>query len=222
VLRRAQSVVAVSRFVAQVARATLSDVPMEVVYNGVDPERFRHHRPERNPGRPFRLFFAGSWIARKGVDLLAPIMRELGDGFELEYTGGPAAAKDRAGMPPNMHDAGRLDATGVADAMRRADALIFPSRSEGLALVVAEAMACGLPVIAARASPLPEMVLDGVSGVLCQPDSVADFADAVRNLAADAELTASMSVSAARVASDRFTLDRMVTAYLEVYRHVLS
>src|SRR5690606_7678435 len=161
----------------------------------VDPERFRHHRPERNPGRPFRLFFAGSWIARKGVDLLAPIMRELGDGFELEYTGGPAAAKDRAGMPPNMHDAGRLDATGVADAMP-----------------------CGLPVIAARASSLPEMVLDGVSGVLCQPDSVADFADAVRNLAADAELTASMSVSAARVASDRFTLDRMVTAYLEVYR----
>src|SRR5699024_10382375 len=101
----------------------------------------------------------GSWIARKGVDLLAPIMRELGDGFELWYTGGSAAAKDRADMPSNMHDLGRLDsADAVVAAMQSADAFLFPSRSEGFGLVIMEAMACGLPVIATDGSSPTELV----------------------------------------------------------------
>ena len=137
VLRRSRAVVAVSRFVAESARQALCDVPMDVVYNGIDTSRFQPTPREGRVGRPFRLFFAGSWIPRKGVDLLAPIMRELGDAFELYYTGGELAEKDKPAMPPNMHDVGRLDTDGVANQMRLADAFIFPSRSEGLALAVA-------------------------------------------------------------------------------------
>src|SRR5699024_2169885 len=158
VMRRADKVVAVSQFVADTARKYLTDVPMEVIYNGVDTELFRPGTRQRQPGEPFRLLYVGSWIARKGVDLLPPIMRELGDGFELRYTGGPAADKNRADMPPNMRDIGRLNGPGaVVAAMQDVDALLFPSRSEGFGLVAAEAMACGLPVIATCGSSLVEV-----------------------------------------------------------------
>ncbi|MGY0652267.1 glycosyltransferase family 4 protein [Luteimonas sp. A537] len=223
VLHRAQRAVAVSQFVADMGRQTLSDVPMVVIHNGINTARFHPGHRARQPGEPFRLLYVGSWMARKGVDLLAPIMGELDDGFELRYTGGSEAAQDLANMPTNMIDIGRLhgDAAVVA-AMQNADALLFPSRSEGLPLVVAEAMACGLPVIASHASCLPEIVADGVSGLLCPCDDVAAFAAAVRRLAGDGDLATAMSAAAPEIAKQRFGFETMVDAYRTLYPVAVS
>lgn len=219
VLRQVQRVVAVSQFVANSARHSLLDVPLQVIYNGVDTERFCPGTRQRQPGEPFKLLFVGSWMARKGVDLLAPILRQLGEGFVLHYTGGPAAQKDKAHMPSNMIDIGRLqgDATVVA-AMQNADALLFPSRSEGFGLVAAEAMACGLPVIAARSASLVEVVADGQTGVLCQPDDVAAFVTATRSLAADKARYASLAQAARLQAVEHFSETTMTNAYLHLYQ----
>ena len=223
VLRHAQTVVAVSHFVADSARHSLLDVPMQVIYNGVDTERFRPGKRQRQPGEPFKLLFVGGWKALKGVDLLPQILRQLGDGFVLHYTGGPAAEKDKAQMPPNMIDMGRLqgDAAVVA-AMQNADALLFPSRSEGFGLVAAEAMACGLPVIAARSASLVEVVADGQTGVLCPPDDVAAFVTATRSLAADHIRYASLAQAARLQAVEHFSETTMIDAYLHLYHCVAA
>lgn len=219
VLRLAQRVVAVSQFVAESTRHSLLDVPLQVIYNGVDTERFCPGTRQRQPGEPFKLLFVGSWMARKGVDLLAPILRQLGEGFVLHYTGGPAAAKDKAHMPPNMIDIGRLqgDAAVVA-AMQNADALLFPSRSEGFGLVAAEAMACGLPVIAARSASLVEVVADGQTGVLCPPDDVAAFVAAARSLAADTAQYRVLGKAARRWVEANFSEESVLHNYLDIYR----
>lgn len=212
ILRRAARVCAVSAFVARTARRTLLDVPMTVVYNGVDVEEVRERR-NAGPGR-FRLLYAGAWRAMKGVDMLAPVMRELGDGFELFYTGNSPGRQEG-----NMRDIGRLSGPrAVAAAMRQADALLFPSRSEGFPLVVIEAMSNGLPVIAAEGSSLSEAVDDGVTGVLCARDDVGAFVQACRRLAGDPELHQRMSEAARSRASRVFSLDKMVDAYLAIYR----
>ncbi len=221
VLHRADQVIAVSQFVANMARQTLCDVPMQVIYNGIDIELFRPGSRARQPDEPFRLLYVGAWRYLKGVDLLAPIMRELGDAFELRYTGGPAAEKDKPSMPANMHDIGRLSGAEVVAAMQNADAFLFPSRSEGLPLVAIEAMACGLAVIVSRASSLPEVVEDGFSGtgLLCHGDDASPYVLAVRNLAGAPDVAVRMGQrSRARVQSD-FSFVRMVEAYLYLYEH---
>ncbi len=218
VMRRADRVVAVSRFVADMARQTLCDVPMQVIHNGIDTGLFRPATREQQSGEPFRLLYVGAWKRLKGADLLARVMRELGDGFELHYTGGPAAARDRADMPRNMRDLGRLSTSQVVAAMQDADALLFPSRSEGFGLVAAEAMACGLPVIAMQGTAVDELVEPGVTGLLCARDDVRGIAAAARLLAGDGELRHAMRLAARQAAMERFSSTAMVDAYASLYR----
>lgn len=223
VMRRVDRVIAVSQFVADSARRSLLDVPMQVIHNGVDTDVFRPGTRHRRADEPFRLVYVGSWMARKGVDLLAPVLRELGEGFELHYTGGPAAEKNKRAMPVSMIDIGRLKGgAAVAAALQTADALLFPTRSEGFGLVAAEAMACGLPVIATRGSSLLEVVAGGTTGLLCTQDDSSAFAAAIRGLAADGARYARFSHAARERVLDRFSEEIMIQSYIRNYRALFT
>lgn len=218
VLRRADHVTAVSQFVADMARKTLCDVPMQVIYNGVDTDLYCPGDRVKKPSEPFRLLYVGSWIKRKGVDLLTPIMQELGNDFELHYTGGPAAEKDKHEMPANMHDLGRLNQQEVIFAMQNADAFLFPSRSEGLPLVALEAMACGLPVIAMSGTAVDEIVLHGRNGYLCMNRELQDLTKIVR----ETSNTWPQLRQAARArVCERFDYDSMLAGYSALYERLL-
>ncbi|MGQ9485102.1 MAG: glycosyltransferase family 4 protein [Desulfosoma sp.] len=215
-LAHAQCTVAVSQYTAQAVRTTFGIRPVEVILNGVDTDFFTPI-PRIQPNKPFRLLHVGNWDRRKGVDLLAPILRKLGSGFELEYTADRGGRHARYGLPSNARCLGRLDLEDLRQAYRHADALLFPTRLEGLGLVAVEAMACGLPVIAARSSALPEVVDDGQTGFLCPVDDVAAFAAAARRLAEDPELWQAMRELARVRAVEQFSHARQVQQYIELY-----
>lgn len=222
-MRRADQVVAVSRFASNAATAMLIGVPIRVIYNGIDTGLFKPSSRVRSEEEPFRLLYVGSWMARKGVNLLTPIMRELGDGFELHYTGGPAAEKDKTAMPTNMHDIGRLQGdTAVVAAMQEADMFLFPSRSEGFGLVAAEAMACGLPVISFTDTCLDEIVEDDLTGKLVPLGNITAVSEAVRALAKDRTKLRTMSIAARQHVITKFEPDIMLDAYIETYLAVLG
>ena len=222
VLRRARKVIAVSQFVADSARQSLVAVPMQVIHNGVDTDVFKPGARLRRSGETFKLLYVGSWMARKGVDLLAPIMCELGGGFELRYTGGSAAERDKVHVPPNMIDIGRLqgDAAVVA-AMQDADALLFPSRSEGFGLVAIEAMACGLPVIGTQGTAVAEVIIDGETGLLCQSNTIGDCVAAARRLAMGKIQRSQMQAAARQRTVESFTFADMVDGHLRLYQQLL-
>lgn len=221
VMKKANKVIAVSQFVADMAKKTLCDVPMQVIYNGIDTDKFKPDPNVKKPHQPFRLLYVGSWITRKGVDLLAPIMRELGDGFFLHYTGGEAAEKDKATMPPNMVDIGRLTSDEVIIAMQNADAFLFPTRSEGLPLVAIEAMACGLPVIAMKGTAVDEVLKNGVNGYLCKRDDISEFVSTIRNLKAAQEQYLIMANAARLNAVELFSEKTMIDASINIYKELL-
>lgn len=219
VIKRANQVIAVSQFVADAAKKTLVNVPMQVIYNGIDTEIFKPGNRTRQPGEPFRLLYVGSWIARKGVDLLAPIMNELGEGFELHYTGGPAAEKDKPQMPSNMIDIGRLQGdAAVANAMQNADALLFPSRSEGHPLVAIEAVACGLIVVAMDGTAIVEVINDQISGFLCRQNDINHFSDTIRKLASSIAVKKTQCTPQKNTGKT-FSEKKMLQEYLTIYTH---
>lgn len=223
VMQKADRVVAVSHFAAKIAQEILADVPMNVIYNGVDTTIFRPPVKTGKGHNPFRLVYIGNWKKLKGIDLLAPIMRELGDEFELSYTGGPAAKSERIHPPSNMHDLGRLKGPDeVVAALQSADALLFPSRSEGFPLGAVEAMACGLPVITAQASSMPEVVENNISGMLCPSEDIESLVATCRILRDDIPKYAFMTKAARdRVLKD-LTIESMVEKYAELYKSIVA
>lgn len=219
VMRQAARVTAVSQFVADMAKKTLCNVPIQVIHNGIDTELFHPKIKDKQKDQPFRLLYVGAWRKLKGVDLLAPIMQELGEGFELYYTGGAAAEKDKVNMPNNMYDLGRLSQQEVILEMQNSDALLFPSRSEGLPLVVIEAMACGLPVIAMRGTAVGEVIEHGKTGYLCSQNLLKNFVQAVQQI----DMMCLQFSQAARLrACNFFAYTKMVDEYVEFYKNIIS
>ena len=212
--RAASQVVAVSERTADVF-AQQFDVPRpKVILNAVDTDFFsppeRTRRIEQNQTR--RLLYVGTLSRRKGVDLLSSVMRSLGDAYELYYTGSadaPIFGKDRL---PNMHALGRLDQDAMREEYRKAHALLFPSRGEGLARAIMESLACGTPVAAANISSMPEAVNEQV-GRLCPPDDVTSFAAAIKDLTTDDPTWQQYSRAARQRAEERFCLNRLLDEF---------
>ena len=147
-------------------------------------------------------------------------MRELGDGYELRYTTG-LGSRDILPDLPNMRPLGRLSKEELLQEYQQAHSLLFPTRFEGFGYPVAEALACGLPVVTTNCSCLPELVDDGVTGFLCPRDDVEAFTSAIRRLANEPETQRRMSQRAREVAMERFQLRIMAEQYLDLLGSIL-
>ncbi|HEX5500581.1 MAG TPA: glycosyltransferase family 4 protein [Thermomicrobiales bacterium] len=167
-------------------RASLPDVNwVEVVYNGVDLDHYRF-RPD--PGD--YLVFIGRISPEKRVDRAIELARDVGmrlviaakvDPVDQEYFD-VAIAPLIAAHPSLIEFVGEVDDTGKDALLGGAYACLFPiDWPEPFGLTMAEAMATGTPVVAARAGSVPEVVIDGVTGFVA--DTLHDLAEAIPRVA---------------------------------------
>lgn len=216
----AQRIVAVSHYTAARTVDAFGADRVRVIHNGVPVPGGQALAPRRTRSAPFRLLYVGNWSRRKGVDMLRPLMERLGAGFELSYTADARAAHEGADLPANCRCLGRLDQQQLQQAYREADVLVFPSRMEGLPLTLIEAMSHGLVPVAAASSSIPEVVTDGLDGILFRPDDLDGCVEVVKRLAGDVRLLDALGEEARATASERFAMDAMVEAYAALYREL--
>jgi glycosyltransferase involved in cell wall biosynthesis len=191
---------------------------LHLLYKGIDRRRyFATPLPE---GRPV-IGFAGRLDERKGVPLLMeawtklsawewtvpPILRVAGDGPLRETLRIWQSALPR---PGDVELLGWVD--DMPSFLRSLNLLVVPSRYEGFGLAAAEAMACGRPVIAARASSLPELVVDGTTGRLFPPGDAAALVAAVTELLGDPDARERMGEAGHDRVAERFDRERMLDA----------
>jgi glycosyltransferase involved in cell wall biosynthesis len=216
-LTTADKVVAVSHSTKASLERTFGVTKIEVIYNGIDTEVFKP-RPAPIPDefrKKVRLLFVGNLIKRKGADLLPEIMTILGAHYVLFHTGGSEIGQ------ANTVSLGRVAREQLPDIYNMCDVFLFPSRLEGFGYAVAEAMACGKPVVCTDCSSLPELVVDKKGGFLCEQDNVKQFAEKIRVLAGDPALRTSMGEFNRKRIVENFTLGKMADGYSRLYRDVL-
>jgi glycosyltransferase involved in cell wall biosynthesis len=211
--KQADAVVAVSQYTANTYAGAIGKTVDQVILNGVDTDFFTpNNQPTARNRQLFKLLYVGNMTRRKGADLLPAIMGTLGQDFELAYTAG-IRTKSQLPSTPNISPLGRLNHKQLRDQYRNADALLLPSRLEGLPLSAMEAMACGTPVIATNATSFPELITNNEHGMLCAQDDVSAFAAAARALRDDRTRTQRMADAARDRAVASFSLHRMVDEY---------
>jgi L-malate glycosyltransferase len=133
----------------------------------------------------------------------------------------PDAEQEAAGLgvADDVQFLGRLDS--VATLLQASDLFLLPSQTESFGLAALEAMACGAPVVASRAGGLPEVIDDGVTGILEPPGSVEAMARRAIELLRDPRRYAEMR-EAAIVKAHEFSADRIVPQYEALYREVMA
>ncbi len=224
---RADRLLAVSRYLAD--RAIAAGFPaerLEVHYQGVDTEVFT---PGDGPAAEPSVVFIGALARRKGIDdlIAASIASVERAPHRLRIIGtGPLEARVRSAAlaHPHIDALGSIPRPGVLSELRAARALVLPTqasagRREAAGLVLLEAQACGVPVIAYASGGTPEMVDDGTTGLLVDEFDRAALSVAMeRILLAPDDEWARMSAAARSFVVESRSLDLSVRALRDHYR----
>jgi glycosyltransferase involved in cell wall biosynthesis len=204
---------------------------VEIVPEGIDGTRFRPGAGSHRGQRP-RILALGRPQPRRGIDIAITAMRHLPDA-ELLVVGGSVAEHRAAGLDlPRLHDLARRHLVedrvslrpGVAHdevpaLLRSVDVLVATPWYEGFGRVVVEAMACGVPVVAASVGGMLDTVQHGRTGLLVPARDPRATAGALRSLLADPVLRHRMGTSASAWAHERYAWPRVAE---EVARHYLA
>jgi len=161
--------------------------------------------------KPLRFLYVGRLVPEKGVQFLLEAVAFLSQEMPCELWvagGGPfeeqlKAKADELGIAQLIKWKGWVPwGDKLFELMREADVFILPSLTEGLPLVLVEAMSQSLPVVASRVGGIPEIVKDGISGILIEPGNSLAIARAIRQIAEDADLRKKFVAEGLRVARE--------------------
>jgi len=160
----------------------------------------------------------------KGIDVLIAAAAEMRSPVRLEVFGRGSLAGElerqarEAGVDAHFHGF-------VPDASKRLrtlDVLVQPSRADNFPLAVLEAMAAGVPVVATRVGGVPELVLDGETGLIVEPENPAGLAEALDSLAADPDRRRELGRRGRERARDDFSPQRMARRTVGLYRDLCA
>lgn len=219
-LRSALRVVCISQSTANAYRKVFGRADLDVIHAPVDVDRFQP-APPRARGGPFRLLFVGNLTWRKGADGIDPLARMLGPDFEIWCTGGLRQSAFPISAA-NVRQTPAPDDAGMARLYRECDAVLCLSRLEGFGYAAAEGSASGRPVVTFRSSSLPEVVLDGETGLLADPGDLAGIAAACRRLAGDEASCRRLGEAGRRYVEERFAPAAVARRHLRLYEEVLA
>lgn len=213
------------------------DDQLEIVYCGIDPSHFAPRTGPRPDGPP-RILSSARLVPKKGLTHLIEACRILRDrGLDLRCTiggSGPLEAELRAQVEA-AGLADRVTLTGQAITqeeipafMHGGDVYCLPcvrapdGDVDGLPQMLMEAMACGLPVVSTRIAGIPDLVIDGQTGVLVEPGDPAALADALQALLADPARAARLAEAGRAHVLETFDLATCLEPLLARYRSALG
>jgi glycosyltransferase involved in cell wall biosynthesis len=201
---------------------------------GIHPEEYGG-QGFRSPSNVKTILFVGRLIPWKGVRVLIEAMKKvcnhpfwfhliiIGDGPER---GDLEELSRRLEIEHSVEFTGRFGRDTLLAYYHRADLFVLPSttvdgQTEGLGVVLLEAMASGLPVIGSNTGGIPDIIQDRVNGLLVSPGDPDVLADAILSILSDPDLAEQFKKAGFRTVNERFSWDCIVDQFIQVYKKAL-
>lgn len=234
VMRRCRGIIVLSTEWLRI-EGILPRVKVAFIPNAIDPAEYVSIIREENPKshQDVTILFLGHIGEKKGVgDLLlaaSKLKGKIKKGFRLDFVGGSLMGGELERFQAVSQSLG-LDGMvrfhepeyGSAKVARlsKADIFVLPSYSEGMPIVILEAMASGLPIVATRVGGIPDMIADGETGVIVNPGCPNDLAEAIGRLVDDPHLRFTLGRKARELVQMRFDVNTMVDSLIQLYKEV--
>ena len=201
---------------------------MHVVHCGIDPQLFQ---PARNDSRGSRLLFVGRLAPVKGLPILLESLarlRQTVPDVRLRIAGdGPDRQRlveqaQRLGIDDRVEFLGYQSQLQVRQLLRETDVFVMSSFAEGVPVVLMEAMAAGVAVVAPRIAGIPELVDDGQCGYLVPPGDPAALADRIEKLLLDPQLRNRFSAAGRSKVQNEFNIAAEVQRLYQILTGTLE
>jgi glycosyltransferase involved in cell wall biosynthesis len=214
---QADSVIANSNGLRDLALAFDSSIEIPIIPNGVDGNQYRN---ESRDWAPARLFSVGRIVHQKGLDLGLRALAQLkdldwhwniaGDGPQLDAL---KSLANELGLSDRVTFLGWQSRAELTQWYHRSNLFLFPSRHEGMPNAVLEAMSSGLPVVATRIAGSEELVIDGETGLLVTTENVTELRDALRIILTDSILREKMGTASRLHVEQNYTWQKVAEQY---------
>jgi colanic acid/amylovoran biosynthesis glycosyltransferase len=233
-IRRAEFVVTVSRYNRDYLYEQYSDAcagtAIHVIRCGLDIDRFQPHTRPRN--EPPAILSIGRLIDLKGFDLLiraVALLKERGTKVFCRIVGeGPERhrleqLRAELGLEKQVELSGALFQETVMKAYRAADLFVLPCVERGgdadnLPVVLIEALAFAIPTISTRLRAIPELIIDGETGLLVPPDDAEALVDAIQSLIDDPDRAAKLAETGRELVRKEFDVHKTAEMLINLFR----
>jgi len=233
-IERSDAVTAVSHFLAEQTRDVFDvDVPIEVIYNFVDTDRFVRNSDARyrarfaHPEEAILVHISNFRPVKRTEDVIEVFARVSSEVPARLLMIGDGPERARAfDLAQKLGVLGRTQFLGsfpdVESVLGIADLFLLPSAKESFGLVALEAMSCEVPVVASRIGGIPEVVVDGETGALCDLGDVDGMAHAALEILRDADTYRALGRAARERAVRHFHPSLILPQYLRAYERLLG
>jgi glycosyltransferase involved in cell wall biosynthesis len=214
---------------ASLPLASAADAASATPSSGGTPQRPEPHAINNK----FKILFVGRHIERKGICYLIEAAKYLPrDKFEIRIVGVGDLTEQLKQQAAAVNDGaeiiftGKLSPEDLANEYKTANVFTLPAivdhkgDTEGLGVVLIEAMELGLPIVASNVGGIPDVVVDGESGILVPEKDPAALADAFKRLEADPTLIQKLLAGARNRIDKCFTWDGIIERQVEVYKRL--
>ena len=237
--KKADAFIAVSNYVKSHTAKYLSyhNKPIEVIFNPINSQLFQ---PQEFAIDVNNITFAGTICEKKGVRQLIqsfPLVKEKFPSAVLNLYGRDWLFPDGSSYIKMLQEIelpklgacaddiifhGAIAFQDIPNAYAKAAVCVFPSHMETLGLVAPEAMAMEKPVIFTKLGPGPEVIIDGETGLLCNPHQPEDIANKIVYLLSNPELSLQFGKKARTSVLERFEITNLVVQNIAYYRKIVD
>lgn len=239
-LKNTGSLAAISSFLLNLSRSIGYRGEGAVIPNGVTIERFASPAKSREavrkeldiPEDAFLLVTASRLVHKNGVDIVLEALTRLPESYRrrthfLIVGGGELEGKLKdltksLGLRGTVHFIGERGNDELPDLLAAADAFVRPSRSEGLGISFIEALAAGLPAIGSNVGGIPDVIKDGETGLLVQPENPDDLSEKIVWLQKNPGLAKAIAERGALYAREHFSWEGVTAAYHKLFSRLVE